>query len=422
MKSLLIHPSRLEGSVRVPPGKSLMQRALIACALSGEECLIANPCFSEDCLAVLDALEDMGIAIEARDEGIVLSGKLSAPAADLDAGESGLGARLLIPLACLFDSKTEIGGHGSLLARPMHEFASALSSLGATVSFANEPGFLPVRVRGPLHPGNIELDGSISSQFLSGLLLVLPTLPGDSIIRLKGAVSKPYIDLTLEVMDYFGVQAIHRDYEEFRIPGNQRYQGTSIFIDGDWSAGAALLAAGAVAGGSDFRIEECGGPFSHADQMITGALLFAGCRLERENENYRLRKGRLRGFEFDATDSPDLFPPLVALAAFCEGKSRIIGAHRLKHKESDRAAALKEELGKLGLTIEVSDNVLTVVPNSGNYRFAEIDARGDHRIAMAAAIVGMGAEGVRIRGAECVKKSYPDFWKDLKSLGADIEG
>jgi 3-phosphoshikimate 1-carboxyvinyltransferase len=399
-----------------------MQRSLIACALSGEECLIANPSFSDDCLAVLDALEDMGIAIHARDEGIVLNGKLSAPIADLNAGESGLGARLLIPLACLFDSKTEIGGRGSLLTRPMFEFVSALSSLGATVTFPDEPGFLPIRVRGPLHPAEIRLDGSQSSQFLSGLLMVLPLLQGDSSIHLTGAVSKPYIDLTLEVMDYFGVHVIHRDYIEFRVPGNQRYQACSIFIDGDWSAGATMLAAGAVAGGSDFRIEECGGPFSHADQRITGALLFAGCRLERDNDNYRLRKGRLRGFEFDATDSPDLFPPLVALAAFCEGKSTLKGAGRLKHKESDRAVALQEELGKLGVHMELDGDVIIVKPQVEKYHFADVDARGDHRIAMAAAIVALGAKGARIHGAECVKKSYPDFWKDLKSLGADIEG
>jgi 3-phosphoshikimate 1-carboxyvinyltransferase len=263
------------------------------------------------------------------------------------------------------------------------------------------------------------------------------------VIEVENLVSRGYVDLTLDVMRSFGVRAERSaDYSEFRVPGGQTYGSTSYRTEGDWSGAAFLLVAGALAArGAPAEVRGLDPGSSQPDRAILDALRAAGAGLELAPGAVRVRTaGGLRAFSFDATDCPDLFPPLAALAAFCEGISVITGADRLRAKESDRAAALEEELGKLGIRIEVEGDRMLVrgresgaavrpgggeVPPSGtdaDETAVSVDSRGDHRIAMAAAVAALaGAVRVEIRGAECVSKSYPTFFEDLAALGARVE-
>lgn len=415
--SLRVYPSRLEGSIKAPPGKSLMQRAIIASILSGGETLLANPCLSSDCLALLKIAEQLGYTVEMLPEGVLIKGMMQYPDSPLSVGESGLGARLIMPVAALYDLPIQITGSGTLLKRPMSEGIEALKQLGVRIE---SDGFLPINIQGPIQAAELHISGEMSSQFLSGLLMALPKCKQDSTAYCSNLKSKPYVDLTLEVMHHFGVDITHENYEVFKIKGRQYYKPNSLFIDGDWSSGAALMVAGAVAGSGAgmFSVMECGGPFTHADSAITGALLFAGCKIAREEDNYTVKKGKIRGFNFDASDCPDLFPVLAALAVFADKPSTIKGTHRLVHKESNRAESLKQEFAKCGIKIELKNDEMIIFP--GTVKSAIVDSHGDHRIAMALAILALGSEPLTIEDADCVAKSYPDFWTDLQDLGADI--
>lgn len=413
---ITVQPSTLQGSLKIPASKSIMQRACIAALLSEEECVIGNPCLSEDCLNMLDVIQDLGAEVSSSDAGIHIKAKLDSPEAEVNCGESGLGTRLLIPILSLFNEELTLNASGSMSSRPIEPIIECLQKNGVTFTGS---GF-PLKIKGPIQPGEFELDGSISSQFLSGLLMVLPLLNDDSTIKVKNLKSKAYIDLTIEVMGYFGVQVVHKDYESFSIPGNQKYGSRSIFIDGDWSSAASMMVAAAVSARDAVRFEEVGGDFTQADQSITGVMLFAGCRFHREDNNYLLYPGKIRSFDFDATDCPDLFPVLAALAVFGKKASSIRGTHRLKHKESNRAEAIQKEFAKAGIKVELEDDVMTIHPGRPNS--ATLNSHGDHRIAMAAAILGLGGKAaITIEGAEAVRKSYPEFWNDLSELGAGLK-
>jgi len=417
--TITVNPSVLEGNVTAPPSKSIMQRACIAAFLAEGESVLGNPCLSEDCLHLLDALEQLGAKIHSSEAGIHISGKLQVPTAPINSGESGLGTRLLIPLLSTLDQAVVLNASGSMKSRPLDAFLQELPKHGVLVETA-EKGELPWTITGPLKSGNFELDGGLSSQFLSGLLMVLPTLDGDSIIEIKDLQSKPYIDLTLEVMEYFGVSVLHQNYERFRIPGNQKYKPSSLFIDGDWSSAAALFTAAAVASREPVRIDEVGGDFTQADQVINGALLFAGCRIHREEQNYLIYPGKLRGFQFNANDCPDLFPVLAAMAVFAKGSSRISGTNRLIHKESNRAIAIQEEFKKAGIQVDLEGDDMIIHP--GKVQACTMHSHNDHRIVMAATVLGLGGASISIEGADAVNKSYPGFFEDLKKLGASISG
>lgn len=415
--NVTVNPSVLEGNVVAPPSKSLMQRACIAAFLSDGESVIGNPCLSEDCLHMLDALEQLGAKIHSSEAGIHISRGTIGVSPEVNSGESGLGTRLLIPLLASFDKPIKLISEGSMKSRPLDSFLLELPKHGVELK-TEVDGQLPWTITGPLQAGNFVLDGEISSQFLSGLLMILPTLDGDSTIEVKNLQSKPYIDLSIEVMEYFGISVLHQDYERFRIPGNQKYKSASIFIDGDWSSAATLFVAAAVASRDTVRIDEVGGDFTQADSVINGALLFAGCRIHREEHNYLVYPGKLRSFLFNANDCPDLFPVLAALAVFGKGPSRISGVSRLIHKESNRALAIQEEFAKAGIKVEIEGDEMIIHP--GKVQAAKLSSHNDHRIVMAATILGLGGASIVIEGAEAVSKSYPNFFEDLSKLGASI--
>ncbi|MFH0885313.1 MAG: 3-phosphoshikimate 1-carboxyvinyltransferase [Candidatus Micrarchaeota archaeon] len=406
-----IRPGAVEGAVRAPPSKSMMQRAVIIAALAEGESLITNPTFCDDAIATMNVAEALGAQIARGPEGVMVQGGGKPKCGVLDCGESGTCMRMISAVAALFDKEFTVTGKGSLQKRPVGMIEEPLRALGAECKTAG--GLPPIRIKGPIHGGKVRVDGSVSSQFVSGLLMALPLCKEDSEVEVFDLKSNAYVSMTQSLMFLFGV-SIYPDesMERFLINGGQRYKARRYGVEGDWSGAAFLLVAGAISG--SVRMERLVSGIQ-PDQGIRDALFQAGADIVSEDDSTRARGGNLRAFEFDATGCPDLFPPLAVLACNCRGKTVITGASRLKHKESDRAAVLAGELGRLGADIKVIGDRMEIAGKK--LAGGRIDPHGDHRIAMAGAIAALNSEkGVEIIDERCVSKSYPGFFEDLESL------
>jgi 3-phosphoshikimate 1-carboxyvinyltransferase len=286
--------------------------------------------------------------------------------------------------------------------------AEALEQLGVRVH--SQDGFLPLRLEGKLRSGKLRIDGSESSQLLTGLLMALPFVEGNSQIEVSNLKSIPYVLMTLDILAHFGISITHQNFELFQIQGSQTLQETYYAIEGDWSGAAFHLVGAAISGSLCAR--NLNPHSAQADRAILQALELAGTKIAVENEQIRVEKGSLRAFSFDATQCPDLFPPLAALAACCEGTSEIQGVSRLAHKESPRHTVLQTELSKMGIEVLLEDNTMRIVGNP-HIRGAILDSHNDHRIAMTAAILALRADSpVTIENADAIDKSYPDFYED----------
>jgi len=413
---LVVRPSLLDGQVAAPKSKSLMQRFIAAATLANGTTIIREPAENDDSLHGIYCARALGADIDFENDDLHLTGNLNWPEAPLNVGESGLGMRLYIPIASLFDKGVKVIGEGSLRARPIDAFEDILPALG--VNFRSRGGRLPVTVQGPLIGGEATIDGSVSSQFLSGLLMALPLAKHDSTIQVDNLKSIPYVDMTLEVLRSFGIFIQHQDYKVFHIRGNQKYSPADVTVEGDWSGGAALLVAGAIASKTGIKVAGLRGEYTQADKAITGALLFAGAKLMQHPDGLQVTAGKLRGFSFDATDCPDLFPVLAALATAGDKPTTLTGIHRLTHKESNRAITIRDEFAKAGIKVELIDDNMIIHP--GVPQSAVLDSHHDHRIAMAAALLGLRGGPIAIDNAEAIAKSYPTFFDDLELLGADI--
>ncbi len=370
--------------------------------------------FCNDTLSALNCIKMLGAKAERTDEHtIVVEGGLKPQGNLLSVGESGLSARLFTPIAALCSEPIVISGEGTLLYRPMDMMIQPLRALGVDVRDGG--GRLPIEVCGPMRGGEITVDGSVSSQFITGLLLALPLAEQDTVINVSKAVSKPYLDMTIDIASHFGVAIEHNDYEQFYIAGGQSYAPTTYSIEGDWSAAAMLLVAGAVAG--EVTVGNISMLSKQADVAVCRALVAAGAELISEHDTITAAHRPLHGFEFDATHCPDLFPALATLAAAAEGESTIIGTHRLEHKESNRAEAIAQEFGRLGIEVDLSTDNVMKIRGGKIVGGVEVDSHGDHRMAMTLAVAGLISErGVTITGAECVAKSYPNFFEDIERL------
>ncbi len=406
-------PGRVTGALTPPCSKSYAQRALAASLLSAETSILHNIEFCDDTRSALRCIEALGARIgQPNVHTLSIHGGLHPQSDTLSVGESGLATRLFTPIAALCDTPIRIEGSGTLLHRPMDMLTEPLQRLGASATDCN--GRLPLEVHGPLRGGMAEVDGSVSSQFVTGLLLALPLAREDSTLHIRNAVSVPYIEMTVDTAARFGVEICHNDYSEFYIPGNQRYRATDFIIEGDWSAAAMLLVAGATAG--QVTVDNISMLSRQADTAICEALVRAGAAVIDEPHAISAAHRPLRAFEFDATHCPDLFPALAALAASCEGESIILGTSRLRHKECDRAEAIREEYGKLGIRVDLTEeNTMRI--RGGRLRGGRVRSHDDHRMAMSLAVAALRAEApVEITGAECVAKSYPRFFEELKKI------
>lgn len=405
----------IRGTIAPPSSKSYAQRAIALALLAEGRSILRNIEFCKDTRSALKCIEALGAKVEYIDDStIAIEGGLKPQSSTLNVGESGLATRLFTPIASLNPTPITIEGEGTLLYRPMTMMIEPLRQLGVQVRDGG--GFLPIEVQGPMHGGDITVDGSVSSQFITGLLLALPLAQEDTTLHVTSPVSIPYIDMTIETARLFGVEIMHNegDYTQFFIEGRQQYTPADIAIEGDWSGAATLLVAGAIAG--EVTVKNISTLSKQADTAICHALERAGAGLIIEQDSITVSKRKLRGFEFDATNAPDLFPALAALAAAAEGESVIIGTDRLRHKESDRAETICHEYEKLGIEVDISEkNIMRI--RGGEILPATTFSHNDHRIAMSIAISALRCQGeVIIENAECVEKSYPTFFEDLESI------
>ena len=421
---VVVSPAHVEGIIQAAASKSAMQRACAAALIKGGTTIIRNPGTSNDDNAALQIIQQLGATIIAKEGYLLIQSNGVKPVADtIHCGESGLSIRMFTPIAALSHKAISITGDGSLAKRPMHFFSEVLPLLDVEINSNN--GAIPLKVKGPLQPFDITIDGSLSSQYLTGLLFAYAAAgASDVTIQVENLNSKPYVDLTLSIMQRFGLKTpTHEHYQRFyfdAVPQNIESSGIDYSVEGDWSGAAFLLVAGAVAG--SVTVLGLDTASSQADKAILEALRHTGAKLDVAENVITVKTADLKAFHFNATDCPDLFPPLVALAANCYGESIIEGVNRLTHKESNRAVTLQEEFSKMGITIQLDGDRMLIDGGTG-IKGAHVHSHHDHRIAMACAVAGLVADGdTTIDVAEAVNKSYPLFWDHLKQLQTATTG
>ncbi|MHC4818448.1 MAG: 3-phosphoshikimate 1-carboxyvinyltransferase [Planctomycetota bacterium] len=405
-------PSRIDGTLVAPPSKSVMIRVTAAALLAGNvRTRILNPSLCDDALSGVRVARGLGASVEVSPNEVTIEGGLDPQESLLDCGESGLCLRMFTAVAALCPGERTLTGRPRLLGRPTTAVAGPIQALGATCRTQN--GHPPITVGGPLRGGSAIVDGALSSQFLSGLLLALPCAAEDSTLVAMNLASRPYVELTLELLRRFGVRIDREDEDRFIIPGGQLPKIGDHRVEGDWSAAACLLVLGAV--GGRIRVTGLDPDSAQADRQVLDILTAAGARVRRLAEGAEVEHGALRAFEFDATNAPDLVPPLAALACHCEGTSVFTGVRRLKYKESSRAEIVAREFSGLGVRVDAGEDTLSI--RGGPIQGGSARSHGDHRIAMALAAAAVAARGpVAIDGVEHVTKSYPRFLEDLAAV------
>ena len=405
----------LFGRVLVPPSKSDSQRAILAAALSKGESQLYNLGTCSDELSMLENIRKLGANVEMSGGQAQIEGLENFPErCELNPKESGLGLRLLAALCSVHDGVHVLKGEGSALNRPQGFFESHLRNLGAGIESNN--GYLPLRISGKISGGKIHVDGSMSSQFLSGLLMALPLLDNDSELIVTNLKSTPYVKMTLDTLQAFGIDVQNDSMEHFYIKGGQSYRPTKYAIEGDWSAASFWLVAAAL--NHKIKLVGLSMETNQADYAVLDALVGANCTITVDESGIAVDGSNLKPFAFDATHCPDLFPALVALAVNIDGNTIISGVERLKHKESNRGNALVKEFGKLGAHMTIEGNNM-IIEGGHSLKTAVVNSHNDHRIAMSLAIAGTKIEsGLQIEEAESVAKSYPNFWKDFEGLAS----
>lgn len=406
-----IFPSLVNGTINAPASKSYLQRAVIASMLAPGRSVLHNCTLCDDAKAVLSIAQNLGAKIIKDYSDIIITGGFHLPSVDLNCHESGLALRMISPIVALFPKEITVNGSGSLLQRPINDMIETFANYHIDVKSTLSQ--LPITISGNLHGGYFEMDGSIGSQLLTGFLMALPLAKEDSVIMVKNLKSKPYIDMTIELLRDFGVKIDHLDYKQFTIKGSQNYQPREYIIEGDWSSAAFLFVAGAIAGA--IEVKGLNPKSKQADIRILEVLKKVGADVSIANDSISIKKKHLNGFDFDATDCPDLFPPLVALASHCKTPSTIQGVSRLFAKESNRAYTLKQEFEKIGVNISINGDEMTINPSV--IKFNTVNSHNDHRIAMAIAIAALVSEkGIEIEDVDCVNKSYPNFFQDIQKV------
>ncbi len=408
-----INANQEVNEVNIPPSKSYAQRAILAAALSKHTSIIQNTGSSADVLAMIEVAKKLGAQVDVKDTDVHITGFVNPIERSLNLGESGLGMRLVTAIVAVLDGDFKLTGEGSLKTRPMDEFTTILPQLGVTYEQNKTEGYF--QVLGNAHPAKIKMDGGLSSQYLSGLLMALPLLKGDSDIFVHELKSKPYINITLDVMQAFNVKVSHQKFSHFNIGGNQPYKREQKFtIEGDYSGASIWMVHGALSNGTIIK-----GLNQHSvqgDKQMLDALTEAGVSFEWNTQGLQVFKSEIKPFTFNANECPDLFPALVVLAAAANGMSEITGAQRLIHKESNRAIVLQNEFKKLGLKIELEGDVMKI-HGTGKLADGTIHSNNDHRIAMAgAAAACISPSGITIENSESVSKSYPEFWQSFDQV------
>jgi len=406
------------GVVTMPGSKSYTHRALILSSLADGESTLTHSLRCEDTERTAEALIKFGVPVFWENERVRIlggGGKFKATDERIDVGNSGTSMRFLTALAALKKGVTLLDGNERMRKRPIGQLLKGLGNLGVRAYSQNGDDASPVIVesRG-LQGGTVKIKGEESSQFLSGLLMVAPYAQRDVIIEVTGSLaSKPYVDITSDVMSAFGVEIRNQGYRSFFIKAGQRYLPQEYRIEGDASNASYFFSAAAVCRGR-VRVENLNPATLQGDVGFLAILERMGCRVTRGSDSTEVLGGELQGIEIDMNPMPDLVPTLAVTAAFAKGKTLIQNIAHLRFKESDRLHALAVELDKMGIRVTEGEDRLEI--EGGKPHGAEIDTYDDHRMAMSFAIAGLVVPGIKIKRERCVEKSFPEFWEKLREL------
>ena len=419
MSDIVFRGGRAEGKVSPPPSKSHTHRAIIMSALSEGRCEVSSPLISFDTRATMDAVRAMGAVVTEREGSVTVECEsIHAPDRNIDVMNSGTTMRLMTGISSLFSEKVVLTGDSSIQKRPMGPLLDSLSAAG--VECSSNGGKPPVEVRGPITGSELVIDGGVSSQFVSSLIMSSPLTGRPTDVRITGhLVSKPYIDITTSMMGKFGVEVTEEGNVFHAEP--QHYRPTDYRVPADFSSSAFPLVAGGIAGRVTARGMDMSDP--QGDRKIIDVLKEAGCDVEVSGDEVTCSNtGRLEGAEIDMGDIPDLFPVVAVLLSTAKGRSRLYGAPHLRFKESDRIALTENMLRTLGADIRGTEDGC-VIEGVERLHGGRIEHNGDHRMMMAAAVASLVSDGpVSMENDACWNVSYPGFPEQMRSIGMDIEG
>ena len=423
-----IKPSILNGKIEIPPSKSYSHRAVIAAALAenSRKSKIDNLKFSVDIITTTDIMENWGAKIKRFESALEIignDGKVVPKDKYVQCNESGSTIRFLIPIGITNENELIFDGKGKLVDRPLDSYYRIFDKQG--IFYKNENGKLPLTVNGKLKAGNYEIDGNISSQFITGLLYALPLLDGDSKLTInKNLESKGYVDLTLEILKLAGIEIMNNDYKSFDIRGNQIYKPFDYTVEGDYSQVAFWIVAGIISANKDNEIKclHVNKNSLQGDREIIEIAQRMGTKLEISDDYVIVKPSKTKGTVIDISQCPDIGPILTVLGALSEGETRIINGERLRIKESDRITSIKTELNKLGANVTEEGDSLIIQGVENFNGGVTVNSWNDHRIAMSLAIASTRCEKeIILEEAESVRKSYPHFWDDFVKMGGEIE-
>jgi 3-phosphoshikimate 1-carboxyvinyltransferase len=410
-----IKNATLEGTVSIPPSKSVTHRLLMINALSQKSATLVHPLVSEDTMITAEGLRKLGYQIELNEKKATFSGRISPSdeVVSINVNNSGTSARFLTATAAISRINCLIDGSERMRQRPMKPLLETLISLGANIEHTN--GHLPLSIKkSEMTGGTVEIDASKSSQFVSALALISPLLPELVTIRHYNKIaSKPYLDLTISLMQKAGIKMQIKE-EEITITGNQSYKPINTKVEGDFSSAGYFLVGAAITGGR-VKCKNMNPDSVQGDRVILDILKNCGAKITTHQDYIELQGGgELTGLNMDMQDYPDLVPTVAVLCLFAREKSCLRNVLILRFKESDRIRAIIENIHRLGGHATLNGADLMIKP--GNLKGAELETYFDHRIAMSFAIVGLRIPGIKIINPSCVHKSYPDFWTHLEQL------
>jgi len=414
-------PQALRGKMKAPRSKAYTHRALLASLLSPGKSVIEGALQCDDTQRTLEGIQRLGAKVLVKKTRTISSGirRPTTSNRPINCGESGATLRFLTAISSTSPKTVRLSGSGRLANRPLGPLVKAINTLGASAHSISNGRGLEVLVRGPLRGGEVTVPGDVSSQFISGLLFAAPLAMRDVTINTEGALeSRPYVDMSIDVLKKHGISIVESD-GNFRVPAPQKFVPASHQVPGDFSSAAFLIAAIGTAGDEITISGLCPYEFE-PDSAILKIAPKIGLEVQQNGNSLSIRKGELDGFQFDASNNPDLVPPLEAIGCFANGSSEIRGVKRLSYKESNRLQTLPSELAKMGAKIHVEDNLIKI-DGKRELTGATFDSQGDHRVAMSCAVASLGARGESvIRNTETVAKSYPEFFQDLSRLGVQL--
>lgn len=418
--TISIKPQKLRGTVSVPPSKSMAHRAIICASLAQGKSVITNIEYSKDIQATISAMKALGTMILEHDDYLEIDGTTTflRNNVDIDCCESGSTLRFMVPISIICEANVHFTGEGRLGKRPLDVYYKIFEQQG--ICYLYRENVLDLYIKGRLHGGVFEVPGDVSSQFISGLLFALPLMDEDSLIRITSPLqSKGYIDLTLQMLERYGIDIENHDYQELIIHGGQRYHPCDYCVEADFSQAAFYLAAGAL--GNHVILKGLNMESAQGDKEVVDILERMGCKMTPVQEGYQMFPGLLEATIIDGSQCPDIIPVVALVCALSEGVSRIENISRLRIKECDRLSATVEVINQLG-GVAKEDNDAMIIEGVSSLQGGSVSAYNDHRMAMMEAIASTVCEdAVVIDQKECVKKSYPRFWEDFCMLGGHFD-